>query len=374
MPPRDFRLQEGFKPGDLSLREIFWRDHYKFLKKHGYTLRDRYNPDRVPSWKKQKNASKSFGDFEDGQYSQYGQILDATRTDGTLVVLKDVSIDASEHEIQIGKYFSSGAFATHPKNHCVPFLEVIDPPEGSQIAFIVMPYLLETNYPSFQTIGEVVDYFRQIFQGLQFMHENNIIHGDCKSDNIMAGTVSLFNVPPHPAQRFMRLDYRGRVSVSSSRTKKPVKYYLIDFGLSKVYRPEDAPYLRQPPWGGDKTVPEFFFPNAPPCDPFAVDVYCIGNSIREDYLDGQEILEKPKKGFEFMRELVNDMTNSDPKKRPSMTDVVSRFEDVIKRLDDKQLRSPVLNIDEDLPIFRRIKHWTTQWTYRIRGIPAIPNA
>ncbi|KAG6858510.1 hypothetical protein C0995_016093, partial [Termitomyces sp. Mi166 len=89
---------------------------------------------------------------------------------------------------------------------------------------------------------------------------------------------------------------------------------------------------------------------------------------------GQEILEKPKKGFEFMRELVNDMTNSDPKKRPSMTDVVSRFEDIVEALDDKQLRSPVLNIDEDLPIFKKIKHWTTQWTYRIRGIPAIPNA
>ncbi|KAG6877654.1 hypothetical protein C0993_005279 [Termitomyces sp. T159_Od127] len=334
MSALDFRLEQGFEPGDLSPRETFWSNHYEFLKKHGYTLRNRYNPDRVLSWKKQKGTSRRFTEFEDGQYSRHGQILDATRDDGTLVVLKDVSVDTKEHEIQIGKFFSSEVLATHPKNHCVPFLDVINPPEGSRTAFIVMPYLLETNYPSFQTIGEVVSYFRQIFEGLQFMHENNVIHGDCKSDNLMAGTVPLFNVTPHPARRFMRLDYKGRVSVSSSRTKKPVKYYLIDFDLSEVYRPEDAPYLRQPPWGGDKSVPEFSLPNAPPCDPFAVDVYCMGNCIREDYLDGREILEKAKKGFEFVRGLVNDMTNPDPRKRPSMSDVVTRFEDIVKGLDD----------------------------------------
>ncbi|KAG5730700.1 hypothetical protein E4T56_gene4058 [Termitomyces sp. T112] len=356
MSPHESPLKEGFELGDLSPREIFWRDHYQFLKKHGYTLRDRYNPNRVPSWKKKKNASESSIHFEDGQYNRHGQVLDATRNDGTLVVLKDVSIDTKEHEIWIGTKFSSGALATHPKNHCVPFLEVIDPQEGSRIAFIVMPYLLETNYPSFQTIGEVVDYFRQIFEGLQFMHENNVVHGDCKTDNFLAGTVSLFNVPPHPAQRFMRLDYRGPVSTSSSRTKKPVKYYLIDFDLSGVYRPEDLPYLRQPPWGGDKSVPEFFLPNAPPCDPFAVDVYCIGNCIREDYLDGREILEKAKKGFDFMRGLINDMTNSDPRKRPSMSDVVSRFEDIVK---NSTINSSVLQFSMLMKIF---------------GVPAIPNA
>lgn len=182
MSARDFRLEESFKPGDLSPREMFWSDHYTFLKKHGYTLRDRYNPDRVQSWKKKKGVSRRFTEFEDGQYSRvslvipqqrivvggliqkHGQILDATRDDGTLVVLKDVSIDTKEHEIRIGKYFSSEPLATRSKNHCVPFLDVINPPEGSQTAFIIMTYLLETNYPSFQTIGEVVDFFRQIFE------------------------------------------------------------------------------------------------------------------------------------------------------------------------------------------------------------------
>ncbi|KAG6891009.1 hypothetical protein C0992_010982 [Termitomyces sp. T32_za158] len=171
----------------------------------------------------------------------------------------------------------------------------------------------------------------------------------------------------------MRRDYRGEVSLRTSRTKNPVKYYLIDFGLSEVCRPEDVPHLRSPPWGGDKSVPEFSLPNAKPCDPFAVDVYCIGNSIKTHYTEGWDGFAKRKQGFDFMKELVDDMTNSDPQKRPSMTDVVLRFEEVIKGLDDKKLRSPILDVGDELGTFRKIVHWTTQWTNRLRGIPAIPN-
>lgn len=75
------------------------------------------------------------------------------------------------------------------------------------------------------------------------------------------------------------------VTTPFSRTLKPVKYYFIDFGLSKIYRPQDVPFLKQPPWGGDKSVPEHLIPSPPPCDPFAVDVYCLGNFLRQYFLD-----------------------------------------------------------------------------------------
>ena len=139
-------------------------------------------------------------------------------------------------------------------------------------------------------------------QGLFYMHENYIVHGyvtcvsscsgayvlglsDCKSDNIMADTACLFDSPPHPCKRYMKRNFSGRVSKLTSRTLKPVKYYLIDFGLSEIYRSEDAPFLKQPPWGGDRTVPEHLIPDSPLCDPFAVDVYCLGNYLRESFLD-----------------------------------------------------------------------------------------
>ncbi|KAH0588662.1 hypothetical protein J132_02198 [Termitomyces sp. J132] len=362
---------DNFAPSILSSTETFWRDHYDFLKAHGYTLRDRYHPDWVPSW--EKNPSKKWLHCEDGLYIEHGQVLDATRDDGSLVVLKEIKTNTNKYEIPVSKFFSFGALATHPKNHCVPVIEVIDPPEGSQSAFIVMPYLLNTHHPPFQTIGEVVDFFRQIFEGLEFMHVNNVVHGDCKFNNFMANTLPLFKFPPHPSNLYMRYDYRGPVSRRTSRTMKPVKYYLIDFDLSEICLSEDAPHLRHPPWGGDKSVPEFSLPDMPPCDPFAVDVYCIGNFISGFYLDGGDDLVKPKQGLGFMRELVDDMINSDPKKRPSMSEVVARFETIVKGLDDKTLRSPVVEVGRNLSRFKTFVHWTKQWTRRLRKIPAVPN-
>lgn len=37
----------------LTERELFWRDHYNWLKTQGYLLRPRYHPDWDPKWKDQ---------------------------------------------------------------------------------------------------------------------------------------------------------------------------------------------------------------------------------------------------------------------------------------------------------------------------------
>jgi len=190
----------------------------------------------------------------------------------------------------------------------------------------------------------------------------------------MADTLHLYASPPHPSRPWMKLDYSGPTAKPVSRTKRPVKYYLMDFGLSKIYRPEDAPHREDPPWGGDKTVPEFLVPNPLPCDPFPVDVYCLGNAIRRNFLDGWENRIKPKRGFEFMRELVSDMVNDDPSKRPAMSEVVARFEDIVKGLSNWELRSPVVDVDAPWSIFRSTSHWTRQLGHIVRRLPAIPRA
>ena len=94
----------------------------------------------------------------------------------------------------------------------------------------------------------------------------------------------LFDAPPHPHRQLRRRDYKGYVKQRFSRTRKPVKHYFVDFGLSKMYKPEGAPHLEVGGWGGDRTVPEFFRNDAV-CDPFAMDVYCIGNVIRTQLLE-----------------------------------------------------------------------------------------
>lgn len=83
----------------------------------------------------------------------------------------------------------------------------------------------------------------------------------------------------------MKRSFLGETKQCSSRTRSPVKYYLVDLGLSSIYKPELAPHLEMPGWGGDKTVPEFLLPEEVLCDPFPVDVYCMGNMIRRHFLE-----------------------------------------------------------------------------------------
>jgi len=68
-----------------------------------------------------------------------------------------------------------------------------------------------------------------------------------------------------------------------SRTRRPTRYLLIDFGLSRRYDPANGPPLEKPVHGGDKTVPEHRDLNTP-CNPFPTDVYYLGNLVREDYM------------------------------------------------------------------------------------------
>lgn len=49
----------------LMTYELFWRNHFLFLKDRGYLLRPRYHPDWIASWKGRANTS--FLLYEDGQ-------------------------------------------------------------------------------------------------------------------------------------------------------------------------------------------------------------------------------------------------------------------------------------------------------------------
>jgi hypothetical protein len=100
----------------------------------------------------------------------------------------------------------------------------------------------------------------------------------------MADSSRLYDFPPHAYDRTKKRDFSGHVKIRSSRTLTPIRYYLVDFGLSRRYNPEDGPPLALPRWGGDKSVPEFVAADTP-CNPFPVDVYCLGNAIRQYFLE-----------------------------------------------------------------------------------------
>ncbi len=91
----------------------------------------------------------------------------------------------------------------------------------------------------------------------------------------------------HPSDIHRRRDWKGKAK-HYTRTERPVKYYFIDYGLSELYNRDTArtwPPLELPVHGGDKSAPENQEKNCnTPCDPFATDIYYIGNLVRENFI------------------------------------------------------------------------------------------
>jgi hypothetical protein len=79
-------------------------------------------------------------------------------------MLKHISISRHPHEVEIGQLFSSEPLASNPKNCCVPFYDVLRVPDDEDTVILVMPLLYRIQNPPFQTVGEVVDFFRQMFE------------------------------------------------------------------------------------------------------------------------------------------------------------------------------------------------------------------
>ncbi|TFK53485.1 hypothetical protein OE88DRAFT_1626029 [Heliocybe sulcata] len=341
-------------PGALSKAEITWRGRQKWLEQHGYMLRPRYHQSWRPSW---KDSKKSFYDCEDGVSIWHGSIIDATRTsDGSLVVLKEIKKSRHPHEADIGLFFSAEPLASDPKNHCVPILEVLQVPDDEDLIVFVMPFLRAYRSPIFDTFGEAVAYFKQVFEGLQFMHVHHVAHRDCDGRNIMMDGVHLYPHGFHPMSAQMKPDLSG-FAKHYSRTERPVKYYFIDFGISRRYSPDNEAPREPQILGGDQSVPEFRDSDEP-MDPFPTDVYYLGNMIREDFINA-------KYGFEFMGPLVSDMVQDDPIKRPNMDEVVTRFENIQKSLNSWKLRSRVVERDAApiLNLYRFLVHWRRRINY-----------
>ena len=96
---------------------------------------------------------------------QHFTLLDATRmVDDEIVMLKHIDRNVHPHEVEIGLYFSSEPLASHPKNHCIPIYEVLEIPNTHSEVILVMPFLREFDEPRMKSIGEAVEFFRQVFE------------------------------------------------------------------------------------------------------------------------------------------------------------------------------------------------------------------
>ncbi|KAJ3491002.1 hypothetical protein NLI96_g1020 [Meripilus lineatus] len=332
---------------NLLQHEIFWRDQQVWLQEKGYMLRPRYHPNWIPASQGKAGPARI---HEDTVCPLFPQVMDAKRSStGDIVMLKKVSKERHPYEIGIHKYFSTEPVASHPRNHCVPLLDVLEVPGDTDIVLLVMPLLRACDDPMFQTIGEIVEFLRQTLEGVQFMHQAHVAHRDCNSLNIMMDPTNLYPDLFHPQVPNMSYEYTGQAR-HLTRTAAPVKYYLIDFGISRKFDPADGPPRELPIRGGDKSAPEI--DSEEPIDPFPTDVYYLGNMIRMDILDVAH-------GAEFLRPLAEDMAQDDPSKRPNMDEVVERFEKLRRSLWWWRLRA-------------RLKHIFRTMGHILRAEKAIP--
>ncbi|KAF4577159.1 hypothetical protein EYR36_005146 [Pleurotus pulmonarius] len=358
----------GTKGGKLVRYEFFWRDHCNWLLSKGYRLRSRYQPDWRPSW---EGTKKPWDMCTDSVLPRHPSVLDAQRSsNGELLMLKRVKKALHPHEAEIGQFFSSNTIATDSRNHCVPIYDVLEVPDDDNLIILVMPLLRDHGSPAFDTIGEAVEFFRQVFEGVQFMHQHHVAHRDIASQNVLMDAQTLYIDKYHPSRPDSKLAIDGSPR-HYTRTQVPVKYYLADFGLSRQYRPEDLPASEDVIYGSDKTVPEF--ETSESCDPFPTDVYTLGNMIREEFIEGSRF-DKRKLGFDFMKPLITDMTQTDPSKRPTMDEVVERFEKIRKDLIPWKLRSRVVEVPESpfSKAFRNLGHWKRRIWFIARRVPPVP--
>ncbi|KAJ7444789.1 kinase-like domain-containing protein [Mycena galericulata] len=365
--------------GTLNETEVFFRDHQVWLQeKCGYMLPPRYMPDWIPSW--QGTDILRWNDCFDGKML-LGPTLDAIRIrDKRDVALKilwksNYIRDLGKwEEIEIAQFFQSNSLVDHPHNHCVPILEILDVPDENDCWIMVMPLLRPFTSPRFDTFGEAVDFFEQIFEGLKFMHDHNVAHRDCgNSDNIMMDASRMFPDGYSPRWINKKRDFSGKAKFYT-RTQRPPKYYFIDFGLSRKYSTRDPPPLEPPiSGGGDRSAPIPEFATNEPCDPFPTDVYYLGSMIKSEFLESRSFSPKLL-GLEFMIPLIQDMMATDPAKRPSMDEVVVRFAAIKANLSRWKLRSRVVKDDDFfLPVHRIANQWFRRIVFILRRTPAVPH-
>lgn len=127
----------------------------------------------------------------------------------------------------------------------------------------------------------------QVQNSLVLNSRLNYMSRDCTKGNIMLDPSRLYPDSFHPIERNRRPDWNHNAR-HSTRTHTAPKYFLIDFGLSHRFTPEEEPALCLPAPGGDKSAPEHrrsLRETNTPCDPFPTDVYYLGNMVRRVFVD-----------------------------------------------------------------------------------------
>ena len=136
-------------------------------------------------------------------------------------------------------------------------------------------------------------------QGLVYLHENNVAHRsvalayahtslknlfrDLSARNILFDERGqMYPKGYHPTNQNMEPDFSRLANPRRRRAASSIKYLFIDFGLSSQFSSFEGRELVVGCIAQDATIPELS--DDDPYNPFAVDVYTLGNVYKRKFL------------------------------------------------------------------------------------------
>lgn len=171
----------------LDADELFWANLQPWLAERGYKLRPRYQPGWKGSWLTEGFSGSRY-QCEDSRtyivssadcvhtplnqahcstFRQHPWVMDAVRVrDGALVMFKRVKKSPEDaEELEMAQFLSQETFVADRQSHCVEIYDILDIPGSADQVLLVMPLLYALrNRLEFETVGEVVDFFKQILE------------------------------------------------------------------------------------------------------------------------------------------------------------------------------------------------------------------
>ncbi|KAJ7147837.1 hypothetical protein C8R43DRAFT_1009707 [Mycena crocata] len=313
MDPEEVNLLYGLSPSEKK-----WCKYHSLLDKLGYSLRARYQPDWIPEWVRDPAKHPLF--CEDARTPTFHNLLDATRiSDGAQMMLKSVDPFTPEGAIclALGRI-------PDPQNHTIPAEMLIPLSDDPDRAILVMARMRAAYDPPFETVGEVIELFQQILEGVEFMHRHNVAHCDISIRNIVMDTTKMIPGGFHPVWRTTTDGVSQNIHIHSRTEAGPIMYYFIDFGLSVAFPSYEERGTVTGVCGRHKKIPELS--EDIPYDPFKLDIRQIGESLKSEFIDKYW-------GLECLIPLTKLLRKDDPKRRPDASEALRRFNRLVASID-----------------------------------------
>ncbi|EPQ54762.1 hypothetical protein GLOTRDRAFT_130116 [Gloeophyllum trabeum ATCC 11539] len=327
---------------DESLFRKPWEHYELFLAQHGYTLlgAPAYDDPQVFERIPRRPALNPFfpkddEDFvhrpvfmwEEVEYLRLPQFFQPRATlylgldkVGRQVLFKAVTRDSAEYKVL--SHLRSHNLRQDPRNHTIPATLV----SAGDMVFVIQPYWGRCwDWPSPDSVTARFKIVFQLLEGLVFMHENRVGHGDIHRENILwnhsdcRGWTTGEHDPPPGYLFHSTFDFR-------------MAY--IDFGCSTLLEPGQSrmvPSNSRPP--SDFAAPEQTA-EGDSYDVFAADVYNLGKvlqweleeALKHDDPVARETVESAPDYLDLLR----SMTQEDPARRPSSLEAHITFRAIFK--------------------------------------------